>query len=165
MKNRAFTLIELLVVVLIIGILAAIAVPQYQVAVEKSRASSDLPILQALVNARKVYQLTNGKPSCNLEELDVNFKYIDKIETEYKSYQCNVPQVQYTLENGHQIAIGRSADMLVLVGNGYIFDYYTYGLENGRGYCYKGGNNSALGEKVCKALGTPIPNSTLYLLP
>lgn len=58
--SKGFTLIELLVVVLIIGILAAVAVPQYQKAVYKARATKMLSIINAYQKAIDAYVLENG---------------------------------------------------------------------------------------------------------
>ena len=55
-----FTLIELLVVVLIIGILSAVALPQYEMAVTKVRVATILPAMRRWYDALTLYKVENG---------------------------------------------------------------------------------------------------------
>ncbi len=81
--KNGFTLIELLVVVLIIGILSAVALPQYEWAVEKSRAAEALAVLKTLRDAQEVYYMANGAYASDFTALDVEvpeskyFNYVD----------------------------------------------------------------------------------------
>jgi len=58
-NNAAFSLIELLVVVLIIGILAAVALPKYQLAVAKARYMQLIALANALHKGQQIHKFAN----------------------------------------------------------------------------------------------------------
>ncbi len=89
-----FTLIELLVVVLIIGILAAVAVPQYQKAVYKARVTEALTIIPTLTNAHHLYYLANGTHTNDLTQLDIEIPN-NRTSTTWLGYDENDPKHYY----------------------------------------------------------------------
>ena len=92
--SKAFTLIELLVVVLIIGILAAVAVPQYQKAVWRNRYIQAKTMATSLAKAMEIYYLANGTYTADAYALDIEVtgspdSYCNTEEKRKAASSCN----------------------------------------------------------------------------
>ena len=112
-NTGGFTLIELLVVVLIIGILAAIALPQYEKAVAKTRYVNLIMAGKTLKDAMEIYYMANGTYPRFWNELDIKYPGCEESSSSYYMLWCDKFAVD--------IFAGDTKNLLF---------YDTYGIEN-----------------------------------
>ena len=145
MNKKGFTLIELLVVVLIIGILAAIALPQYFKAVERSRSAEALSILTALGGAQQRYMLANPESNYaeNFGDLDIDFVN-GQHETVGPTASYQTDSFTITIDGGEGTATRRAGRY-----TGYII---TKDFETGRVTC----DDSAVEDSICTSIGLQV---------
>ena len=112
--KKGFTLIELLVVVLIIGILSAVALPQYTKTVEKSRASEAVTLLGTIANGERIYKMANGSYTDVLDDLDVTVSTTTKNFVFTPTVSSGTLKVQADRANNGTAVSGTDAYALVL---------------------------------------------------
>ena len=106
-QRNGFTLIELLVVVLIIGILASVALPQYTIAVEKSRAAEAWTTLKAIPDALEIKNMEAGTTGqyYPFEELSVSFKNANGTDVSGASFRTK--NFMYMLDDMYGVPLAR----------------------------------------------------------
>jgi general secretion pathway protein G len=142
--HRGFTLVEILIVVIILGILAAIVIPQFTNASQNARESSLQSILQTLRSQIQLYKLQHGDALPNLitdwTPLTESTTYGSPSQT-YGPYMQAIstnPMNGYSNVVDSTVTVGGATQPSVGTACGFVYDYNS---GNGSGLIY-GTDNS-----------------------
>ena len=161
--KQGFTLIELLVVVLIIGILAAVVLPQYQMAVAKSRSVEALTLLKSLANAEEVFYLANGHYATDISLLDIDIP-AEQLGGWGQRNENKPNQFLYSCAGDGASACGAFAQSSNLPNFQMRLQHTAYAGEH---YCEVcSGNKNNMARSICKSMqtGTGTRGGCWYLI-
>lgn len=153
--RRGFTLIELLVVVLIIGILASIALPQYQKAVDKSRYATMVSAARSIAAAQDVYFMNNGTYTTDWDELAIS---LPKDLPTNSEGRLMIGSGGFSLQPGYLSAIYFDGEARVAS----FTLYYRYGQHTaarGQIRCVTYASRKARGQAICEGFGGQLSSS------
>ena len=151
-KERGFTLIELLVVVLIIGILSSVALPQYQKAVEKSRAAEVMQNWPVIEREANLFLLANPGDTAALQDFAEGVlqggHFVDRntYKTKNFEYYCEIQE-----GTGFHCEIDRVGNWTTACSNDSLYTFYlnNFGPDGAYRNCVE---CTEIGKSICAGM-------------